>query len=316
MNRLTALVKREFWENKGAFRTTPLVIGGIYIILTLMFIVTFSHFDNEFQSLKDLARFIAQQDIVLRSEIMYAITISIIPSLFTLVLAIVVFFYLLGSLFDDRKDRSILFWKSLPASDSLTMASKLLAAMVLAPVIFWVVYVLTHIIIMLIFSVVILSLGENPWTLLLGLGSPFKGWSMVLLSYLAQSIWALPLYGWLMLVSSFAPRMPLLFAILPPVVIAVLQIWIEFLQTFTLKNNLFGVIGEWFANSPLIMSADDHGDEFAVALGIPLTDTFGHEVTVANMFDRLFSVNMLIGLAVAAVFLGAALWLRRRATES
>jgi len=316
MNRLMALVKREFWENKGAFRTTPLVIGGIYIVLCLMFIITFSHFDNEFQSLKELARFIAQQDIVLRSEIMYAITISIIPSLFTLVLAIVVFFYLLSSLFDDRKDRSILFWKSLPASDTLTMASKLLAAMVLAPVIFWVVYVLTHIIIMLIFSVVVLSLGENPWTLLLGLGNPFKGWSMVLLSYLAQSVWALPLYGWLMLVSSFAPRMPLLFAILPPVVIAVLQIWIEFLQTFTLKNNLFGVIGEWFANSPLIMSADDHGDEFAVALGIPLTDTFGHEVTVANMFDRLFSINMLIGLAVAAVFLGAALWLRRRATES
>ena len=316
MNRLMALVKREFWENKGAFRTTPLVIGGIYIVLCLMFIVTFSHFDNEFQSLKELARFIAQQDIVLRSEIMYAITISIIPSLFTLVLAIVVFFYLLGSLFDDRKDRSILFWKSLPASDTLTMASKLLAAMVLAPVIFWVVYVLTHIIIMLIFSVVVLSLGENPWTLLLGLGSPFKGWSMVLISYLAQSIWALPLYGWLMLVSSFAPRMPLLFAILPPVVIAVLQIWIEFLQTFTLKNNLFGVIGEWFANSPLIMSADDHGDEFSVALGIPLTKTFGHEVTVANMFDRLFSIHMLIGLAVAVVFLGAALWLRRRATES
>jgi ABC-2 type transport system permease protein len=316
MNRLMALVKREFWENKGAFRTTPLVIGGIYIVLCLMFIITFGHFDNEFQSLKELARFIAQQDIVLRSEIMYAITISIIPSLFTLVLAIVVFFYLLGSLFDDRKDRSILFWKSLPASDTLTMASKLLAAMVLAPVIFWVIYVLTHIIIMLIFSVVVLSLGENPWTLLLGLGSPFKGWSMVLISYLAQSIWALPLYGWLMLVSSFAPRMPLLFAILPPVVIAVLQIWIEFLQTFTLKNNLFGVIGEWFANSPLIMSADDHGDDFGVALGIPLTETFGHEVTVANMFDRLFSINMLIGLAVAAVFLGAALWLRRRATES
>ena len=316
MNRLMALVKREFWENKGAFRTTPLVIGGIYIVLCLMFIITFSHFDNEFQSLKELARFIAQQDIVLRSEIMYAITISIIPSLFTLVLAIVVFFYLLGSLFDDRKDRSILFWKSLPASDTLTMASKLLAAMVLAPVIFWVIYVLTHITIMLIFSVVVLSLGENPWTLLLGLGNPFKGWSMVLLSYLAQSIWALPLYGWLMLVSSFAPRMPLLFAILPPVVIAVLQIWIEFLQTFTLKNNLFGVIGEWFANSPLIMSGDDHGDEFAVALGIPLTKTFGHEVTVANMLDRLFSINMLIGLAVAAVFLGATLWLRRRATES
>jgi ABC-2 type transport system permease protein len=189
--------------------------------------------------------------------------------------------------------------------------------MVVAPVIFWTIYVLQYIVIMLIFSVVVLSLGENPWTLFLGIGSPFKAWSMLLLSYLAQSVWALPLYGWLMLVSSFAPRIPLLFAILPPVVVAVLQIWIEFLQTFTLKKNLFGVIGEWFANSPFISSVNTDGDDRPVAtLGIPLTETFGHEATVANIFDRLFSTHMLIGLAVAAVFLGTALWLRRRATES
>jgi ABC-2 type transport system permease protein len=316
MNRLMALVKREFWENKGAFRTTPLVVGGIYIVLSLMFIITFNHFDNEFQSLKELFRFIAQQDTEKLSKIFYAVTISVIPSLFTLVLAFVVFFYLLGSLYDDRKDRSILFWKSLPASDTLTLVSKLLAAMVLAPVIFWIVYVITHIVLMLIMSVVVLFVGENPWTLL-GLGNPFEGWSMVLLSYLAQSVWALPLYGWLMLVSAFAPRIPLLFAILPPVVIAVLQIWIEFLQTFTLKKNLFGIIGEWFANSPLIMSVDDHGNNsLEISLGAPLTETFGHEVTVANIFDRLFSLHMLAGLAIAAVFLAAALWLRRRATES
>lgn len=320
MNRLMALIKREYWENKGAFRTTPLVIGGILVILSLMFIITFGYVDNEFQSLKELIRFIARQDTALISRIIYAFTIVVMPTLFTLVLAIVVFFYLLGSLYDDRKDRSILFWKSLPASDTLTLGSKLLSAMVIAPFIFWAVYVLTHIVIMLVFSVVVMSLGENPWTLFLSLGNPFKAWSLVLLSYMAQSIWALPLYGWLMLVSAFAPRIPLLFAVLPPVVIAVLQIWIEFLQTFTLKKNLFGVIGEWFANSPLIMSADNHGDggdnNISAALGIPLTSTFDHEVTVANMLDRLFSSSMLIGLAVAAVFLGAALWLRRRATES
>jgi len=317
MNRLMALIKREYWENKGAFRTTPMVIGGIYILLSLMFIITFNHFDNEFQSLKELTRFLSQTEVGLRSDIIYGVSVGVFPSLFTLVLAFVVFFYLLGSLYDDRKDRSILFWKSLPASDTLTMGSKLLSAMVVAPFIFWVIYVLTHIVIMLIFSVVVLSLGENPWTLFLSIGNPFKAWSMVLMSYFAQSIWALPLYGWLMLVSSFAPRIPLLFAVMPPVVFAVLQIWIEFLQTFTLKKNLFGVIGEWFANSPLILSTDNHGnDKLEISLGVPLTDTFGHEATLGNMLDRLFSTHMLIGLAVAAVFLGTALWLRRRATES
>jgi len=315
MNRLMALVKREFWENKGAFRTTPLVFAGILLAAQVMFLITFNHFDNEFQSLKELLHFIAQQDVALRSKVLYEINLSM-SVLFSMILAFVVFFYLLGSLYDDRKDRSILFWKSLPASDTLTISSKLLAAMIVAPFIFWVIYVLTHIVTMLLFSVVIMALGENPWTLLLSLGSPFKAWSLVLVSYLAQAIWALPLYGWLMLVSSFAPRIPLLFAILPPVVLGVLELWIDFLKTFTVNDNLFGLFGKWFANSPLIMSADDHGDEFGVALGAPLTSDFDHEVTVANMLDRLFSSDMLMGLLIAAIFFAGTLWLRKRATES
>ena len=315
MNRLMALVRREFWENKGAFRTTPLVIGGIFLAAMVMFLITFNHFDNEFQSLKELLRFIAQQDVGLRARILYAANLEI-SAIFSTVLAFVVFFYLLGSLYDDRKDRSILFWKSLPASDTLTLGSKLLSAMVVAPFIFWVVYVITHIVIMALFSVVVMVLGENPWTLFISLGSPFKAWSLVLLSYFAQSIWALPLYGWLMLVSAFAPRIPLLFAILPPLVLGVLELWIDFLKTFTLSDNLFGLFGHWFANSPIIMSADKNEGNIGAALGIPITSDFDHQVTAANMFDRLFSTDMLIGLAIAAVFLGAALWLRRRATES
>ena len=317
MNRLLALLKREFWENKGAFRTTPLVIGGILVVFSLMLIITVGYFDNEFQSLKELIRAVSQIDTSQLGKIIYAIAIIIIPFLFTFVLAIVVFFYLLGSLYDDRKDRSILFWKSLPASDTLTLVSKLLSAMIVAPIIFWVIYVITHVIIMLLFSIVVMVLGENPWTLFLSLSNPFQAWSLVLMSYLAQSIWALPLYGWLMLVSAFAPRIPLLFAILPPMILGVLELWVDFLKTFTLNDNLFGLFGHWFANSPLIMSGDQRGDnDFGAALGFPITSEYDHQVTVANMLDRLFSTDMLIGLIIAAVFLGAALWLRRRATES
>jgi len=315
MNRLMALIKREFWENKGAFRTTPLVIGGIYLAAMVMFLITFNHFDNEFQSLKELLRFIAQQDVVLRDKILYMANLEI-SVLFSTALAFVVFFYLLGSLYDDRKDRSILFWKSLPASDTLTIASKLLSAMIVAPLIFWVIYVISHIVIMLLFSIVVMVLGENPWTLFLSLGSPFEAWGLVLVSYFTQSIWALPLYGWLMLVSAFAPRIPLLFAILPPVILGVLELWLDFLKTFTVNDNLFGLFGHWFANSPLILSADEHDGDFGASLGIAIFSDYDHQITVANMFDRIFSTDMLIGLAIAAVFLGGALWLRHRATES
>jgi len=315
MKRLLALVHREYWENKGAFRTTPLVIGGIYIVFLLMSIFTTAHFDNELYTFREAVRLLAEQPAEFRSTHIHEVMLG--SSLFfTVVLAFVVFFYLLGALYDDRKDRSILFWKSLPASDTQTIASKLLAAMVLAPLIFWAVFVATQIVMAVIASAMVLSVGENPWTLFLSTVNPLHAWFILLVSYLAASVWFLPIYGWLLLVSAFAPRIPLLFAVLPPVVFAILQIWIDFLRTFTLDSSLFGVIGEWVANSPAILTAQVHDGRGTLALGAPLTDDFDHAVTLVNIFDRLFSVQMLVGLAVAAVFLAGALWLRRRATDS
>jgi ABC-2 type transport system permease protein len=315
VKRLLALVHREYWENKGAFRTTPLVIGGLYIVFLLMSIFTTAHFDNELYTFREAVRLLAEQPVEFRATHGYEVMLG--SSLFfTIVLAFVVFFYLLGALYDDRKDRSILFWKSLPASDTLTIASKLLAAMVLAPLIFWVVFVLTQIVMAVIASIMVLSVGENPWTLFLSVLNPLKAWSILLVSYLAASIWFLPIYGWLLLVSAFAPRIPLLFAVLPPVVFAILQIWIDFLRTFTLDSSLFGVIGEWVANSPAILTAQVQDGRGTLALGAPVTADFDHAVTLVNILDRLFSLHMLVGLGVAAVFLAGALWLRRRATDN
>jgi len=315
MKRMMALLRREFWENKGAFRTTPLVIGGIYIVFLLMAIFTTAHIDNDLYTFKEAVHVMAGRPEEFRSMVIYQ---SLLGSsvFFTVVMSFVVFFYLLGSLFDDRKDRSILFWKSLPASDTLTVASKLLAAMFVIPAFFLIITIITHIIMAIIGSLMVLGVDGNPWDLFLSVSNPLKAWGMIAASYFAQSIWALPLYGWLMLVSAFAPRVPLLFATLPPLIFAVLQTWIEFLRTFTLKNNIVGVIGEWLFNSPAILTAEVHDGEGRIALGIPLTQDFDHAVTLANMFDRLFSTQMLIGLVIAAVFLGAALWLRHRATES
>jgi len=315
MNRLAALIRREYWENKGAFRTTPLVIGGIYITFLLMSIFTTAHFDNELYTFREAVRLLASQPPEFRAAHGHDFIIGS-SVLFSIALGFVVFFYLLGALYDDRKDRSILFWKSLPASDTITIASKLLSAMILAPLIFWAIFILTQVVMAVIGSIMVMSVGENPWTLFLSLVNPLKPWGLLLVSYLATSIWFLPMYAWLLLVSSFAPRIPLLFAVLPPVVFAILQIWISFLKTFTFNDSLFGLIGEWVANSPAIISAGvDDGDSI-LALGFPLTDDFDHAVTLANIFDRLFSAQMLAGLAVSAVFLSLALWLRHRATDN
>lgn len=317
MNRLLALLKREFWENKGAFRTTPIVIGGLYVVGALMAVFTTAHIDNELYTFKEAVRLAAQQPEEIRTAVLYQILLGS-SVFFTIVMWFVVFFYLLGALYDDRKDRSILFWKSLPASDTLTLVSKLVAAMLMAPAAFLAVLIITHIVIAIIASVMILSVDQNPWTLFLSLSQPFRAWGMIGLSYLAQSIWALPMFGWLLLVSSFAPRVPLLFAVLPPLVLSGLQIWIGFLRTFTFENNLWGIIARWFANSPAILTAQVEDGDLGggAALGAPITDRFDHSVTVANIFDRLFSLEMLVGLVLAAVFLAGALWFRHRATDN
>ncbi|MDT8319153.1 MAG: hypothetical protein RQ826_01365 [Xanthomonadales bacterium] len=315
MKRLLALIRREFWENKGAFRTTPLVIGGIYITFLLMSIFTTAHIDNDLYTFREGVRMMAEQPTATRGDILYQIMLGS-SVFFTVVMSFVVFFYLLGALYDDRKDRSILFWKSLPASDTLTVASKLLAAMVLAPLAFLAVLIVTHLLMAIIASLMILSVDANPWSLFLSVANPVKAWGMIAVSWFAASIWALPLFGWLLLVSAFAPRVPLLFAVLPPLVLSILQIWIDFLRTFTLKNSMAGVIRDWFFNNPAILTAEVSDGKGKVALGVPLTGRFDHAVTLANIFDRLFSLQMLGGLLLAVLFLGGALWLRHRATDS
>lgn len=315
MSRLLALVKREFWENKGAIRTTPLVIGGFYVVAILMGVITMSHFDADGYTTRMAIEELGKMSSDVRETVLYqgGLASSVF---FTIVMSFVVFFYLLGALYDDRKDRSILFWKSLPASDTLTIASKLLTAMVLIPLSFLAALILTHIVIGLILSVTIAVSDGNPWTLLIAETSPLKVWGMIAFSWFAHSIWALPLYGWLLLVSAFAPRVPLLFATLPPLIFSVLQGWIEFLQSFTLRGNLGSLIKDWFFNTPAILTAEVGDGHAGPALGVPLAGDFDHAVTLGNMLDRLFSLQMLVGLVVAAVFLAGALWFRRRATDS
>jgi len=315
MNRLMALVKREYWENKGALRTTPLVIGGIYVVFLLMSIFTTAHIDSDLYTFREAIRVMAEQPEEMRSQVMYQVMLGS-SVFFTVVMAFVIFFYLLGALYDDRKDRSILFWKSLPASDTLTIASKLLTAMVVAPLTFMAVMIVTHLVMAVIASLMVMSADGNPWTLFISVSSPLKAWGMIAVSLFANSIWSLPMFGWLLLVSAFAPRVPLLFATLPPLILSILQGWIDFLRTFTLKNNVGGVIKDWFFNSPAILTAEVHDGEGQIALGVPLTHDFDHAVTLANILDRLFSLQMLVGLVIAAVFLAGALWLRHRATDN
>ena len=132
-------------------------------------------------------------------------------------------FYSLDALYGERRDRSILFWKSLPVSDLTTVLSKLTIPLVILPLLSFAITLATQFIMLLLSSVILLGSGVNIaalWTEV-----SFFRVSVVLLYHLftVHGLWYAPLYGWLLLVSAWAPRAPFIWAFLPPFVISIVE---------------------------------------------------------------------------------------------
>jgi ABC-2 type transport system permease protein len=165
------LVKREFWEHRGSFLWAPIITGGVILLMTsdghhhrevfrarggvhvngIDFNTVTSHMGPD--ALQTIGKAL---DIVILAPMM----------LIGIVMFLVVFFYCLGSLYDDRRDRSILFWKSLPISDRDTVLSKAFCATVLVPVIAIVTSVVTGLLIMIMMAITASLHGANLWQML------------------------------------------------------------------------------------------------------------------------------------------------------
>ncbi len=129
-------------------------------------------------------------------------------------------YYAVDSLYSERRDRSILFWKSLPVSDLTAVLSKLAIPLVIVPLLSFVITIVTQLLMLLLSSAVRLVSGLSVAELWSQPASFFQV-SLTLLYHivLVHGLWYLPIYGWLLLVSAWAPRAPLLWAVLPPFVI-------------------------------------------------------------------------------------------------
>ena len=128
-------------------------------------------------------------------------------------------FFCLDALHGERRERSILFWKSLPVSDRTTVLSKSSIPLLVLPLVTFVVVVSTQLVMLLWTSLLLISHGMSPastWTYL-----PLFQQSIVLLYGLAAiALWHAPVYGWALLVSGWARRATFLWAALPLIAIA------------------------------------------------------------------------------------------------
>jgi ABC-2 type transport system permease protein len=156
-----------------------------------------------------------------------------------IVLTFVVFFYCLGALYDERKDRSVLFWQSLPLSDAETVLSKAVSATVVAPVLAVGAALVTMVGFLVVLSILVLAHGGNPVHLLWGLANPFGIAAQLIASIPIYALWSLPTVGWLLLCSAWARSKPFLWAIMIPVFAGIFVSWFDFMQLFNLESSWF-----------------------------------------------------------------------------
>ena len=131
-------------------------------------------------------------------------------------------FYCLDALHGERRDRSILFWKSLPVSDFTTLVSKATIPLLVLPLVTFAIIVATQFVMLLWTSVLLITHGMSPastWTYF-----PLFQQSLILLyGLVAIALWHAPIYGWALLVSGWVRRATFLWAVLPVIAIAVFE---------------------------------------------------------------------------------------------
>jgi ABC-2 type transport system permease protein len=206
---------------------------------------------------------------------------------------VVAVIYCLAALHTERSDRSILFWKSLPVSNSTTVIAKAVIPVVILPLVTFAIIVVTHIVMLLAGSAVLLGRGIEVGPLWAQI-SLLPMWAAILYHLVTvHALYWAPFYGWLLLASAWARRAALLWAGVP--VAAVLIIEKLVFNTSAFGHMLLSQLG---------------GGPAAIPFPPPENMTM-QAPTLANLGAFLASPGLWVGLAVCAIFLAAAAHLRK-----
>lgn len=300
MNRFLWLVRREAWEHKAIWIAPAIVIGCLFALM----MVSRAHLGYDVaMSFSDLPR-----DDQIR---LHAFAYSIVTAIVFLVMGVDGFFYCIDSLYADRADRSVLFWKSLPLSDVEVVLSKFATGAVLVPLVAAAGAIVAQVAVggglmaKLALSGSYPGLWLHPQALLGGAATAF-------IACAGAILWYAPVVAYLMLVSAWAPRAPFLWAVLPPVAAAILETVV--MQTSYVRDlvasRLFGVYQMLERRESGGPDEDDtHSlSEFADKLG---------SIDWSSRLQHFFaSPELWLGVLAAGLLLAAAIWVRRYRDET
>ncbi|WP_257388400.1 hypothetical protein [Tahibacter caeni] len=323
MNTFTWLLKREYWEHRGGFLWAPLIAAGVVLLVFAIAAVTgLSHAPVDGRAMingvriSDLAAAMTPEQ---RQQMGAGLDVGLFFSgaPVAITLAIVTFFYLLGSLYDERRDRSILFWKSLPVSDLETVLSKVAAATLIAPLFALAAALALMLGLLILFSLIVAFYGMNPFTVIWANASPLSVLGKIAMLIPLNAVWALPSIGWLMLCSAFAKRVPFLWATLLPVAAGTCVSIFDAVTNLRIPNDwfwqhivarlLFSVLpGSWMDFDALERRMD-HADGPQVLL---------NAIDMNTILGPLSGPNIWIGAAAGVGMIALAIWLRRWRDDS
>ena len=317
MKTMKWLLQREFWEHKGAFFWAPIAVAiAMVVFIGGGFMYSMAFGGNEMiridgQNLVSIQGFPQ----ALRYKIAHIAASSymgIAAPLF-IVLPVVVFFYCLSALYDDRRDRSILFWKSLPLSDRDTVLSKVVTALVVAPLVTIVVAVAASLVLLVLGMIAAAGKGLNLFAPVLSEPNLYLS-PLYLLAFLPLYIlWALPTVGWLLLVSSWARSKVFLWAVGIPLITVVLLKWFNFLLG-QVSNTLVDV--DWFVEQVVVRGLG--GLVPGIWLGAADMSVFDNSdkgidpaLLLGQSYLTLATPGVWLGVAAGVAMLYAAIRLRR-----
>ncbi len=307
LKQLFILVRREFWEYRGTFVVLPSIIVAVVLALLMLGAIAPSTDSLDIRIEAQGDQQVEFFDGLLLDGNLYKYTVRqldgrlpedrarylgtalralSVPLL--ICLWFVTVFYLLGALYDDRRDRSILFWKSMPVSDGMTVVSKLVTALVALPGVYLLGIGLLQLVVLCLLSVSAAGADVPIYNTIWAPASLIVTWFSYLGSLLFYSVWALPFFGWLLAVSAFAKSAPLAWAIGIPLLVRI----VEAILTDS------GTVGNWM---------QDHI--------IPIRFLDRQRSIAENVWDLVFSFQMLSALIVGVVLVFLAIWLRRNADE-
>jgi ABC-2 type transport system permease protein len=274
-------VRRELWENRSIY-IAPLAVATVFLF---GFVISMFHLPDKMRAALALDP-MQQREIIERPYNMAALLLMG-TYLFVAV------FYCLDALQGERRDRSILFWKSLPVSDLTTVLSKASIPFVILPLLTFAITIATQWIMLLLSTAALL--GNRQSVAMLWSQLPMFQMSLMLLYHLlaVHSLWYAPFYGWLLLASAWAKRAPFLWAALPLFAVGIVE-------KIAFNTSYFGA---------LLVNRFSGGPSGGTFTGRDIAMDPIMQLTPGKF---LTSPGLWLGLAITAAFLVAAVRLRRQ----